>query len=106
MSTGLSTPPNYLGFRWDGQLQSIHHVDDYKVVDNMIGEFPNASDIELDWGYFLYTLGPPMLPARPVFNGPGVVMANRIWAALDLLLTSTTITEAMQKTKARHAHIT
>ena len=96
-----NNPPNYLGFRWDGQLQSIHHVDDYKVVDNMIGEFPNAVDEELPTPYFLYTLGPAIRPAKPVRNGDSVVMANRLTAALDLLLTCETITEAWEKTKAR-----
>ena len=27
-------PPNYLGFRYDGELKSIHHVASYSVIEN------------------------------------------------------------------------
>lgn len=93
------TPPNYLAFRWHGQLQSIHHVESYKVVESMHGEFPEASKEQLD-PYFLYTLGPAIKPAKTVCTG-NIFRSGRIWAALDLLLTCETISEARDRSAAR-----
>jgi hypothetical protein len=92
-------PPNYIAFRWDGRLQSIHHIDDYVIVSNMQGHFPTAIDEEIN-PHFLYTLGPPIQPTRPVRTGD-IFRAGRVWAALDLLLTCGTISEASQRTKLR-----
>ncbi len=42
-------PPNYIGFRYDGRLRSIHHVDSYIVVPDKeamaagFSEMPSAS---------------------------------------------------------------
>lgn len=44
--------------------------------------------------HFIYTLGPAIKPSKIVKNGPGVRRAARVWAMLDLLLTSDTITES------------
>ena len=93
------TPPNYLAFRWHGQLQSVHHVESYKVVESMYGEFPNASKEQLD-PYFLYTLGPAIKSAKTVRTG-NIYRAGRVWAALDLLLTCETISDARDQSAAR-----
>ena len=29
---GRKTPPNYLGFRFEGRLQRVHHVESYEVI--------------------------------------------------------------------------
>lgn len=39
-----SSPPNYIAFRYDGQLQSIHHVDEHEVFANPREVFPDAQD--------------------------------------------------------------
>jgi hypothetical protein len=31
-------PPNYIAFRYDGKLQSVHHVDAWKIVEDMHAE--------------------------------------------------------------------
>jgi hypothetical protein len=96
------TPPNYIGFRFDGRLQQIRHVDDYEVITRPHEHIPEILP-EADWTdepHFLYTLGPPIVPAQPVFNGK--IWPNaRLWCALDLLLTSETISEARDKTQDR-----
>ena len=33
-------PPNYIAFRYYGQLQSIHHIEDYVVTKNLNDEIP------------------------------------------------------------------
>lgn len=85
--------PNYIAFRYDGQLQSIHHIDDYDVTKNMHTFIPEIPDEEWE-PHFIYTLGPAIKPSKIVKNGSGVRRAARVWAMLDLLLTSDTITEA------------
>lgn len=41
-------PPNYIGFRYYGMLQSIHHIDGYEIFDNPHDKF---SEIPSDnWG--------------------------------------------------------
>jgi len=98
------TPPNYIGFRFDGRLQQIRHVEHYEVVTRPHDYIPEIIP-EADWSeepHFLYTLGPPIEPPRPVANGK--IWPNaRLWCALDLLLTCETISEARDKTQERLA---
>ncbi len=92
-------PPNYLGFRWNGRLQQIRHVDSYKVFTDPhehIPEIPKSAWIR----HFIYTLGPPIAPTNVVRTG-NLYRHARIEAALDLLLTSETIAEARDRTRAR-----
>lgn len=92
-------PPNYLGFRYGGILQSIHHVESWKVVSDMHEEVPEISPT--NWPpHFLYTLGPAIRPLAEIQTGK-IYPSGRIWAALDLLLTSKTISEARDLTKRR-----
>jgi hypothetical protein len=91
-------PPNYLAFRYQGKLQAIHHVKRYEVVDE-----PNRYIPEVPlWGagdYVLYWLGPPIRPPHGVRSTR--MRAARCWAAIDLLLTCSTVPEARDKTKER-----
>ncbi len=103
------TPPNYLGFRYGGKLQSIHHVDSYIVAPNKeamataFSEMPSATweaqDI-FSKAHFLYTLGPAIFTNHVVKTG-SIYPSGRVWAALDLLLTSKTIAEARDLTQHR-----
>jgi hypothetical protein len=94
-------PPNYLGFRFDGRLQLICHVADVVVTTTFEGHVPGFSG-ELDDPYYVYTLGPPITPAETIRSGK-VTRALRVWAALDLLLTSKTISDARDRTAERLA---
>lgn len=105
-----ASPPNYLGFRYNGRLQSIHHVDGYSVAEgglDMHREIPQISASEWDrdpyvtkGAHLLYHLGKPIVPAKVVKSGN--IRAGRRWAAIDLLLTSNSITEAVTRTKQRN----
>ncbi len=98
------TPPNYIGFRFDGRLQQIRHVDHYEVITRPHDYIPEIIP-DADWSeepHFLYTLGLPIEPAQPVLNGK--IWPNaRLWCALDLLLTCETIQEARDNTQERLA---
>ena len=89
-----------MGFRYDGKLQSIHHVDSYTVIDHFSPHFSDIREGEID-RHFLYTLGPPIRPVGVVRTGKGIVMAARAWVAIDLLLTCDTLTEARDQTLDR-----
>lgn len=96
-------PPNYLGFRFDGRLQQIRHVDAVEVTQRPREFIPGFGE-EHDFAdlHYIYDLGPPIEPAGEVCNGQ-VMRALRVWAALDLLLTSETIGEARDRTNERLA---
>jgi hypothetical protein len=92
-------PPNYIGFRYDGKLQAIHHVEDWKIVNRLKDESPLWP--ERDQPYFVYQLGPAIIPAVEVRSG--AIRNARSYVAIDLLLSGTckTISEAVAATKGR-----
>lgn len=96
-------PLTYIAFRYHGKLQSIHHIEKYTVTDNLHPYVPEIPDAELSETHFVYDLGPAILPSKDIRTGDKIVMSNRVWAQLDTLLTSDTITEAMEISKARNA---
>lgn len=96
-------PPNYLGFRYNGRLQSVFHVEKYEILDDM----RVAARREFDkrnapkWGPgVLYYLGKPVYPFHEVRTG-SLYPSGRVWVMLDLLLTSKTISQARDLTKKR-----
>lgn len=97
---GWPEPPNYIAFRYDGRLQSIHHVESHSVYTNHRSVFPEAPDVEVPPHYCL-VLGPAMTPPHELRNGPRIVRAARVWCMLDTLLTSATMSEALEETQRR-----
>ncbi len=96
-------PPNYFGFRFDGELQQVRHVESVDITQTPRDVLPGFTDkYDFDVPHYLYTLGPPIRPMSPVRNG-NVRRALRVWAALDLLLTSDTISDARDRTDERLA---
>lgn len=93
-------PPNYIGFRYSGQLQSIHHVAAVDIFSDPQSLFPEVPAQRWDPHYIL-TLGPPLRPAGRVPNGPRIQMSNRVWCFLDTLLTSASISDALTETERR-----
>jgi hypothetical protein len=95
-------PPNYLGFRFDGKLQEVRHVEDYRITDDNYAGFEPLKG-KVDWSeerHWVFGLGPVMKPMHEVRTG-NLFRAQRVWVALDLLLTCDTIAEARDKTKLR-----
>jgi hypothetical protein len=93
-------PPNYIAFRYDGKLQSIHHIEKYEVFTDPSLHF---SEIPKDnWDYhYLYHLGPSIKPSHEVKSGNKITRSMRVWAMLDLLLTSATIQQARDESDQR-----
>ena len=96
-------PPNYMGFRYGGRLQSVHHVESWQIVHDMRTALPEIAPE--GWPpHFLYRLGPPIVPSKPVRSGK-IVRNTRIWAMLDLLLISETVSDARDRTRERLSDI-
>ena len=92
-------PPNYIAFRYNGQLQSVHYIERCDVVTDPSSV--NMNWLEADCKQFLYKLGPAMKPSSTVKSGP--IWNSRCWCAIDTLLSGTckTIIEAAAETKRR-----
>lgn len=93
-------PPNYIAFRYDGKLQSIHHIESYVVTKNMHDEIEKMPDEEWEDNHFIYRLGPAIIPQKEIKTG-NIFRNGRVWAMLDTLLTSDTISEARDISKNR-----
>lgn len=93
-------PPNYVGFRYRGHLQSIHHIESFVVSTNIGDHVPGCQGPD-HIPHYVYKLGPAIKPSRPVRSGP--IRDRHVRAAIDLLLTSATLVEAELKTKKRLA---
>lgn len=97
-------PPNYIGFRFDGQLQTVHHVTSFKVVADLRDHI-RGSERGGDWGgdYYLLKLGPAMKPPHVVRTGNRIHRSARVWCMLDTLFTSDTLSDALTETEKRRA---
>ena len=92
-------PPNYLGFRWHGKLQSIRHVEGHRLFKDPKDILPGARSE--DWGpHICYQLGPPILP-QGAASSKDLYPQGRYRVALDLLLLCDSIAEARDLTKQR-----
>ncbi|MFL7024241.1 hypothetical protein BCS58_08010 [Enterovibrio norvegicus] len=93
-------PPNYIAFRKDGALMSVHRINEYKVVSNVREENDNWPVTEGD--HFVYKLGSPMKPEKPLKNGK-IYATGRVWCALDTLLSGdyASIADARDETQRR-----
>lgn len=99
-------PPNYIAFRYDGMLQSIHHVEDYLVVEDFADHFPLQDSHPVKEPHYLYTLGPRlncnMIPTNdPNREFPNITRSGRRWCFIDLLLTCGSIAEAAALSQIR-----
>lgn len=94
------TPPNYIAFRYGGQLQSVHYIESHTVVTDLSSVNENWPQIHSD--YFVYDLGPAMNPPVIVTNG-AIHPAGHYWCIIDTLLSGdyTTISDARDETNRR-----
>lgn len=93
-------PPNYIAFRYNGKLQSIHHIEDYAVTKNLHTEIAEIPDEILEVPHFVYNLGPAIKPPKEIRTG-NIFQSGRVWCHLDTLFTCSTISEARDLTKSR-----
>ncbi len=92
--------PNYIAFRYDARLRSIHFVESVEMFTNPRSVFPEADDVEVE-PHYVFRLGPPIVPPHEVKYGPKISRAMRVYCMIDTLLTCSTITEALEESKRR-----
>lgn len=94
------SPPNYVAFRYNGRLQSIHHVQ-RSQVSNYLHKL-NKKWPKTHRPHFVYKLGRPIRP--PLDIALGNLWANaRLWCLIDTLLTGKykTVKDAHEASKKR-----
>ncbi|MFC1980024.1 hypothetical protein ACFLVS_04110 [Chloroflexota bacterium] len=91
-------PPNYIGFRYFGKLQSIHHIEGYDIFTSPNEMFPEIPDNKWD-PHFLYELGPAIIPPGKVRSEN--IRNRHVWCMLDTLLIADTISGAKSITDRR-----
>lgn len=96
----LVEPPNYIAFRYDGRVQSIHHIESYVITKNIHKYISGYPDFQEKIPHFVFTLGKAIIPSKCVKSG-STIRARRVWAMIDLLLTCDSVDEAVKKTKER-----
>ena len=93
-------PPNYIGFRYKGRLQSIYHIESYSITKNIHDEIEEMPNVEDEYEHFVYSLGKPIKPSKVVKTGK-IYASGRKWAMIDTLLTANTIHEASEISRQR-----
>mgnify|MGYP001001186771 FL=1 len=93
-------PPNYIGFRYKGRLQSIHHIESYSITKNIHDEIEEMPNVEDEYEHFVYSLGKSIKPLKDVKTGK-IYGSGHKWAMIDTLLTADTIHEACEISKQR-----
>jgi hypothetical protein len=76
--------PNYIAFRYDGRLQSIHHAESWEIITNFAAHFDGCRD-ETVVPHLLYRLGPAMCPNHVVRTGASIRNASGTRPTLDSL---------------------
>ena len=82
-----SQPPNYIGFRYWGELQSVHRRESYEIFTDISTVNPSWCPTDVD--HFVYKLGPAMRPPKRLGaggNGDSIKRSARVWCAIDTLL--------------------
>ena len=90
-----------------GKLQSIHHIESYKVIDDYQEDFGLPFPTPAGKKHYLYELGTAIRPAKKVStidkaNGfTQIQRSARCECFFDLLLTCDSVSEAFYKTQLR-----
>ena len=92
-------PPNYMAFRYDGKLQSIHYVKKYEVVQDVHKYIPEIKKGKIKNHYLLW-LEEGFEPRKELPNG-NIWSNGRLWCILDTLFTCKTIKQACEVSKKR-----
>lgn len=82
-----SQPPNYIGFRYRGELQSVHRIESYEIFTDISTVNPSWCPTDVD--HFVYKLGPAMRPPKRLGAGGNddtIRRSARVWCAIDTLL--------------------
>lgn len=89
-------PPTFMGFRWAGKVQHVSRVLRHEVITNLSEIVPEVAGIA-DEDLIAYHLG-PKLPVPELRNGT-TYASGRVWALLDQMMVSQTLSDAVATSK-------
>ncbi len=90
-------PPNFLCFRWEGQVRQVNRVERFEVVPSLTSRWPAMTREEAPQPHIVYELGPDI--PIPHIKTAGTYANGRVWCFLDQLLTLPTLIEACNRSK-------
>lgn len=99
-------PPRYIGFRYDGKLQSVHKIASVEVVGNPAeikgSRWPGAKTKTKANSYFVYKLGTE-ISVKKMKTGAKIRRARQVWCDLETLRSGEfeTISDAWEETDKR-----
>ncbi|WP_446666622.1 hypothetical protein [Flexivirga sp. B27] len=91
-------PPNFLCFRWGGQVRQVNRVTSFEVVPQLGHRWPEISDEMSGGAHIIYELGPDI--PIPQIRTTKTYASGRIWTLLDQLLVHDTLNSAVAASKA------
>lgn len=96
-NTWPKVAPNFLCFRWDGQVRQVNRVLRSEVVPQLADRWPSVTSEESDGPHMVYDLGPDI--PIPTISTKGTYATARVWCLLDQLLVQPTLADAGRASK-------
>jgi hypothetical protein len=100
LGEGLATePPNFMAFRYRGNVIRVSRVVDAEVVPTITDRWPGIEPIgDAARPHAVYTLGPALPLSAPVPSGANY-RAARLWVLIDQLLVCSTLKDAVEQSR-------
>lgn len=89
--------PNFLCFRWGGQVRQVNRVERFEVIPHLSDRWPAVTREESDGPHIVYDLGPD-IPIAPI-STTGTYATGRVWCLLDQLLVQPVLADAVRSSK-------
>lgn len=89
--------PNFLCFRWGGQVRQVNRVRNFELVPQLSDRWPAVAPEESDEPHIVYDLGPDI--PIPKISTKGTYATGRVWCLLDQLLVQPTLADAVRASK-------
>lgn len=96
-NTWPKVAPNFLCFRWGGQVQQVNRVKRFEVLPQLSVRWPDVARDESDGPHIVYDLGPDI--PIPAISTKGTYATGRVWCLLDQLFVHPTLAEAVRASK-------
>ncbi len=96
-NTWPKVAPNFLCFRWGGQVRQVNRVIRSEVVPRLADRWPAITSEESDGPHIVYDLGPDI--PIPTISTKGTYATARVRCLLDQLLVQPTLADAGRTSK-------
>lgn len=91
-NTWPKVAPNFLCFRWGGQVRQVNRVARSEVIPELSHRWPAAAGQASDGPHLVYNLGSDI--PIPTISTKGTYANGRVWCLLDQLLVQPTLADA------------